>query len=50
VNLAGGAVCVAGAKTTLDIPLNLDAWGLSVRNNASSTTFVVYEVQFWTTN
>jgi hypothetical protein len=50
-SLAGGAPCVAGgAKTTVNIPLNLDAWGVSIRNNSSSTSFTVYEVQFWTTN
>jgi hypothetical protein len=48
--ISGTYGCVAGTKATLNVPLDLDAWGLSIQNPASSTTFVVYEVQFWTTN
>ncbi len=41
--------CVAGVKTTLEIPLDLDAWALSVLNPVTSK-LTIYEVQFWTTN
>jgi fibronectin type 3 domain-containing protein len=46
----GTHTCVANTKTTLTIPLNQDSWGMSIRNNAGSTDFTIYEVQFWTTN